>query len=110
MTTTAAANTFEIDYIYIIDELSWAGYCPADDLDYHAHAGTHNTGPTVAYVADRGWDAVRVLSDSIQFARFDDEGFALMTTTHSGCISSEAKFSTDRHGMRMFTVAAELRP
>ena len=108
MNSTAAANTFEIDYTWIIDELAAAGYWPADDFDEDGH--TYTTSPTVAYFADRGWSDVRVLSDSIQFARFDDEGFALMTTTHSGCISSEAKFSADRHGMRMFTVAAELRP
>ena len=89
MTTTAAATTFEIDYIYIIDELSAAGYCPADDFDEDGH--TYNTSPTVAYFADRGWDAVRVLPDYIQFARFDDEGFALMMTNHNGCISSESK-------------------
>ena len=102
------STTFEIDYIWIIDELSAAGYCPADDFD--EVGDTYTTSPTVAHFADRGWGAVRVLSDYIQFARFDDEGFALMMTNHNGCISSESKFSTDRHGMRMFTVAAELRP
>jgi hypothetical protein len=90
------------DYGRLIDELAAAGYSPADTFE--------ELSSTVDYFARRGWDAVRHNGDSLSFARFSDEGARLMTTTLSGVIQTEASFSTDRHGLRMFTTAAELLP
>lgn len=98
MTTTPSPR---IDSADLIDELAAAGYSPADTIDGSS---------TVDYFARRGWDAVRHNGDSLSFARWSEEGARLMTTTLSGCIITEATFSTDRHGLRMFTVAAELLP
>lgn len=100
MTTTPSPTS--PDYGRLIDELAAAGYSPADTFE--------ELSSTVAYFARRGWDAVRHNGDSLSFARFSDEGARLMTTTLSGVIQTEASFSTDRHGLRMFTTAAELLP
>lgn len=97
----------------VIDELAGAGYEPADS---YADLFTPSGHPrpffrVVDHFADRGWNAVRVLSDTIQFARWsEDDGARLLSVTTSGSIITEARFSVDRHGLRMFTVAAELRP
>lgn len=100
MTTTTAP-----DFDRIRDSLAEAGYCPSDCLESTSLAET-----TADYYELRGWSAVRSNGDSLSFARFDDEGLALMITTLSGVIQTEAKFSNDRHGARMFAIAAELRP
>lgn len=94
-------TTYAPDWSRVIDELAAAGYSPADTIE---------ASSTVDYFARRGWDAVRHNGDSLSFARWSDEGARLMTTTLSGVISTEATFSTDRHGLRMFTTAAELLP
>lgn len=95
------------DYSALIDELAGAGYAPLDSFDDLTQPRVR---ATLDHYARRGWDAVRVLSDSIQFARWSDDGAELLNVTPSGSISSQARFSVDRHGLRMFTVAAELRP
>lgn len=89
------------DYDQIREGLLAAGYEPTDGFRFSS---------TVDYFTARGWDAVRHNGDSLSFARFDDEGLALMTTSLSGVIQTEAKFSGDPHGSRMFVIAAELRP
>jgi hypothetical protein len=99
MTTTPSPTT--PDYARLIDELAAAGYSPSDTIE---------ASSTVDYFARRGWDAVRHNGDTLSFARFSDEGARLMLTTLSGCIITEAQFSPDRHGLRMFTTAAELLP
>lgn len=105
------------DFDHVRDELTAAGYHPTSAAHaLYLAAGILTLAGTVRYYAERGWDAVRVngsdrhAADSISFARFSDEGAYLMTTTISGSISTQANFSTDRHGLRMFTVAAELLP
>lgn len=109
MADTNTSTTNGVDWADVIDELAGAGYGPIDAY-CDDHLVQPRTRSTIEYFAARRWDAVRVLSDSIQFARFGDEGCKVMSTTMSGCISTEASFSCDRHGVRMFTMAAELRP
>lgn len=97
-----------MDYSEIIDQLSGDSFSPADDFDF---PGLDRTiAATVDYFAGRGWDAARSNGDSLTFARFGDDGCRIMTTTTSGVISSEATFSTDRFGVRMFLQCAALRP
>ena len=96
-------TTLDIDDLR--DGLVSAGYEPT-----HAFGDIFTTSKTVRYFEARGWDAVRVLSDSMQFARFSDEGLELLSTTYSGVINTQASFTTDPHGIRMFLVSAELRP
>jgi hypothetical protein len=96
----------------IIHGLGGAGYGEAWDFaEREEDHGDRLTSKTATYFAERGWQATRSNGDTLSFARFDlEEGCELMTTTLSGVICSQASFSTDRHGLRMFLVAAELRP
>lgn len=96
-----------MNYSDVIDHLAAAGYAPLETFDDLAQPRVR---ARLDHFARRGWDAVRILSDSIQFARWSDDGAELLSVTPSGSIESEARFSVDRHGLRMFTVAAELRP
>lgn len=94
-------TAYDPDFDTIRDGLAGLGYEPADGFRFSS---------TVDYFAARGWDAVRHNGDSLSFARFSDDGLAVMTTTLSGCIMSEASFSSDRIGARAFLTVAELRP
>lgn len=97
-----------MDFSDIIDQLSADSFSPAGDFDFPGLDRTISA--TVGYFAARGWDAVRSNGDSLTFVRFSDEGARLMHTTTSGVINSEATFSADRFGVRMFLQCAALRP
>lgn len=90
----------------IIDHLSGSGYQPLDAIDL----AQPRVARTLDYFHERGWHAARVLADSVQLARWSDDGAELLNITPSGCIVSEARFSVDRHGLRMFVTAADCRP
>jgi hypothetical protein len=89
-----------VDYGQLIDDLAEAGYSPIDTIE----------APTVDYFAARGWDAVRHNGDTLSFVRFSEEGSKILTTTPSGAIASEASFSADTIGLRMFAAAAAFVP
>lgn len=96
------------DYSALIDDLAGGGYLPIDDFD--EFTPDELPAKTVAYFADRRWDAVRYNGDSLSFVRFGDEGGKLMHTTLSGVITTEASFTVDRVGLRLLALSASCMP
>lgn len=96
------------DFDQLRDELAGDSFAPCDGFVFDGL--DRKIAATIEYFELRGWDAVRSNGDSLTFVRFSDEGCKLMTTTPSGVISTEASFTNDRLGLRMFTMAASLRP
>lgn len=83
----------------IIDALCAAGFTPTDDLD-----------ALPAWIADGPWMAARHQGDTIALVDHTDSAVALRHFTRSGVLVSEATFTTDRIGLRLFAHAASLWP